>query len=226
MRAWFLLCFLLAPLGAGLPLADQAVVAALAFAEGQAAGRAGKYTFKVVQLPIVPALRPGAAAVEASHLSKLEPQGRFFVALRVNVDGRPAGTMRVDLEGQWMGEVLKARTSLARRQALTEDLVERVPMEGQPPAGALSDIPQGMRLRIPVTVGRILTRADLEPIPLINPGDKVRVVAVAGDLTVQAEGTARSGGVIGDAIRLEMPSRRMISAHITAPGEARILFAK
>lgn len=207
-------------------LGDQAAAVALAFAEGQAAGRPGQYAFKVVQPPVVPFVRPGHAVLEPTHLSKPEPKGRFFVAFRILVDGRPAGALRVDLEGRWAGTLLKARTSLARRQVLTGDLVEAVPMEGQPPAGALTELPEGMRVRLPVSAGKFLTQADLEPIPLIATGDKVRILAQSGPLTIHAEGIARSGGLMGDRIRLEMPSRRQITARISGPGEATLPFGK
>lgn len=226
MRALVLLLLAIAGLAAGEPLADQATAAALAFAEAQNAGHPGQITFKVLQPPVVPHLRGGTVVVEPSHLSKQEPTGRFFVGLRVLVDGRLAATMRVDLEGRWFGDVLKARTSLARRQPLTEDLVEKMPLEGQPPAGVLVELPEGMRVRAAVTAGKVLTRSDLEPIPLINPGDKVRLIATSGDLTIQAEALARSGGIVGDRIRLEMPSRRQVTAEISGPGEALMRFAK
>jgi flagella basal body P-ring formation protein FlgA len=78
-----------------------------------------------------------------------------------------------------------------------------------------------------VSPGRILLRTDLEAIPLVNPGDPVRLEVVDGDLAITLDAVARSGGAAGDKIRLEMPtSRKVIQGVVTGPGEARARWAK
>ena len=218
---------LLAPyLGAQGSLADQASAEALAYAEGQVVGQAGHYAFKVLQPPFIPLLRAGKPVLEVSHLSKQPPQGRFFAAVKVLVEGRPAGTLRVEMEGQWVGEVLKAKESLRRKQVLTEDLIERVPVEGQPPAGALTELAPGLRTRAAVQAGKFLTQADVEPIPLVNIGEKVRLIGQHEALSIHAEAIARSSGLLGDRVRLEMPSHKQITAIVTGPGQATLIFSK
>lgn len=229
VATWFLLSALAwgqAPPPAPVP--DGAAVVqlmdtALAFAKKQAAETGGTYRFKVVQPPHLPPVPPGRLAFEASHLSKQEPMGRFFVVVGVKVDGERAAMARVDLEGTWVGQLLRAKRDLTRKTVLTMDLLESAPFEGVPPEGALTALPPSQRLRGPVAEGHILTRADLEPIPLVKSGEKVRLTATSDALTIAMDTVARSRGGLGDHVRLEAPgSRRIVTAVVTGPGEARL----
>lgn len=224
MRAATLL--LLAPaLMAQAPVspAERLADAALAFAKAEAAKLGGEHTFKIAQPPRVPVVRAGTLTFEPSHLSKREPLGRFFVVVALKVDGEKVGMARVDLDGSWVGTVLRAKGDLARKTELSADQVEPSPFEGVPPEGALTAIPEGQRLMRAVISGKILTRADLEPVPLIQSGDKVRLTATHDSLSITLDTTARSRGGLGDRVRLEAPgARRQVTAVITGPGEAKL----
>ena len=209
-----------APLG--VPV-ERLVDTALAFARQEAAATGGTYRFSLVQPPRLPALPPGTVSFEASRLSKAEPVGRFFTVVEVKVDGARAATVRVDLDGAWIGTVLRARKDLPRKAELTMDQLEATPFEGVPPVGALGELPPGQRLRGPLSEGRILTRGDLESIPLVQSGDRVKVTCQDQGLTITLEALARSRGGLGEHVRLEAPgSRRTILAVVTGPGEAQL----
>lgn len=196
---------------------------ALAFAKAEAAKLGGEHTFKVAQPPRMPNTRPGTLTFEPTHLSKREPLGRFFVVVAYKVDGDRVGVTRVDLEGSWVGTVLRAKGDLTRQTELTADHVEPSPFEGVPPEGVLTTVPPGFRLMRSVVSGKILTRADLEAIPLIQSGDKVRLTGSHDSLTVSVDTTARSRAGLGDRVRLEAPgARRQVTAIVTGPGEARV----
>jgi flagella basal body P-ring formation protein FlgA len=196
---------------------------ALAFAKAEAGKRGGSYTFKLAQPPAIPLTRPGTLSFEAALLSKHDPVGRFFVVVAVKVEGEKVGMTRVDLEGSWVGTVFRAKGDLARQTNLTADLVEASPFEGVPPPGVLTEIPEDYRLMRWVASGKILTRSDLEAIPLVEPGDKVRLTASREALTITIDTTARSRAGIGDRVRLETQGgRRPITAIVTGPGEARL----
>ena len=210
--------------GEDLPSRIQAE--AIAFAEARVAAQPGSYVFRVLKAPAMPSLKSGEVTLEASHLSKQDPSGHCFVAVKVMVNGRPAGMARVDLEGLWKGELLRAKTSLGRKQPLEEDLFERVPFEGQLPAGAMTNLPEDMRLRQPLQAGKWLTRADLESIPIVTAGERVHFIASCGGLSLETEATARSSGAKGEAVRLELPTRKMVTAKVTGLSEARLDFAK
>lgn len=222
------LCFglLASTLWGGEDLPSRVQAEAVAFAEARVAAQPGSYVFRVLKVPILPPLKAGAVTLEASHLSKQDPSGRCFVAIKVLVDGRPAGMSRVDLEGLWKGELLRAKTSLPRKQALAEDLFDRVPFEGQLPGGAMTEVPEGMRLRQPLQAGKWLIRADMEAVPIVTAGERVRLTASWEALTVGTEATARSSGALGDSVRLELPTHKIITAKVTGTGEARLEFAK
>jgi len=199
---------------------------ALAYAEAQAAGIEGSLSIRVLRPPSIPRLPAGKVRLEPTHASKQTFTGPFFVAFRVFVDDRPAGSARVDLEGRWVGTLLRTRTPLARKAVPSEEQLERIPFEGVPPSGAITEFPSGFQLKVPVSAGRILCRSDLQAIPLISIGDPVKLQLVCGSLVVAATTVARSSGALGDKIRLELPnSRRAIQALITGVGEARIVWA-
>lgn len=205
------------------PALERLADTALAFAQAEAVKLGGEHRFKVAQPPHLPMTRPGALAFEASHLSKREPMGRFFVVVTVKVDGEKVGMVRVDLEGTWVGTVLRAKGDLARRTELTDEQVESGAFEGVPPEGALTALPEGQRLMRAVPAGRILTRGDLEVIPLVQSGDKVRLTASHETLSISLDTIARSRAGLGDRVRLEAPgSRRAVTAIVTGPGEARL----
>jgi len=211
--------FAQAPVSPAETLAETALV----FAKVEAEKLGGGHTFKVAQPPRVPITRTGVLTFEATHLSKKEPLGRFFVVVLYKVDGERVGMTRVDLEGNWVGTVLRAKGDLARQTELTDAQVEASPFEGVPPEGVLTEIPESKRLMRSVVAGKILTRADLEAIPVIQSGDKVRLTATHESLTVSVDTTARSRAGLGDRVRLEAPgARRQVTGIVTGPGEAKL----
>ena len=218
----FLACFLLCTaLLAGeevpLPAGDRLQTQALAYAEAQVAGQEGKYVFKVLGHSLLPRALKGELVFEPAHLSRAELTGRFFASFNALDDGRNLGMVRVDLEGRWTGRLLRARAALPRRTVPTEGQVEAFDFEGTPPPGALRDLPEGFR---------VLVKADLEPVPLVNMGDPVRLELVQGGLTISVDALARSVGAMGDKVRLEVPtSHKMLQAVVTGPGEARLEWA-
>jgi len=206
-----------------LPASDRLQAQALAYAQSAVAGLDGTYTFKYISNSILPRVTKGDLTFEPTHLSRTDPTGRFYASFNVQNQGRTIGMVRVDLEGQWTGKLLRCHAALPRKAVPAEGQLEAFEFEGTPPAGALRSLPEGMRLRGPVAQGHILVRADLEPIPLVLMGDTVRVELVQGDLSITAEAVARSSGALGEKVRLEMPvAHKMLQAVVTGPDEARV----
>ena len=203
---------------------DRLQTQALDFAQAQAAGRPGTYTFKVLGNSLLPRSAQGELSFESAHLSRPDLAGRFYISYNVMNGVRSLGMARVDLDGRWTGSLLKFRTAGARRTVPTEEQLERFDYEGAPPAGALGELPAGYRLRNAVLPGHLLTQADLEPIPLVNLGDTVRVEMVDGALSVRVDALALGAGAEGARIRLELPSsHKFLQAVVTGPGEARVV---
>jgi flagella basal body P-ring formation protein FlgA len=201
--------------------AEHLADAALAFANLEAAKLGGEYTIKLAQPPRVPRTLPGVLSFEASHLSKHEPLGRFFVVLTVKVNGESVGMTRVDLDGSWVGTVLRAKGGLARLTELTADVVDPSPFTGVPPPGFLTGIPEGQRIMRAVASGKILTHGDLEAIPLVVAGDKVRLTMTRDALTISLDTTALNRAGLGDRVRLvTQGGRKPLTAIVTGPGEA------
>ncbi len=203
-------------------LAERLQREAVEFAQNQAKVCEGEYRIRATKPPVLPRVKGAEVRFEPSHLSKREPTGAFFAVFRVMVDGRLVGSARVDLEGRWTGKLLKVTEPLARKSVPAESQLEEVDFEGNPPPGALLRFPSGFRLRANVAAGHTLTQADLEPIPLVNPGERIRLTVQSGALTISAEGTARSPGAQGDKVRVELPSRKWVQGVVTGPNEVRV----
>jgi flagella basal body P-ring formation protein FlgA len=198
-------------------------VQALAFAENAARNFPGEYTIQISRPPTLPLLKPGRLTFEAERLSKQEPIGRFFVVFRVSVDGILTTTARVELESTWSGSLYQAKDTLQRKALITETDFEAVDFEGIPPTGALKELPKEARLRQPMQTGKVLKQMDVEPVPLINATDKVRVTFQNGALKIVSGATARSNGAKGDRVRLEMDgSKKIVQALVIGHGEASI----
>lgn len=207
----------------GAPFAARLAEQAVAFAEGEAARLPGSYRIRLVQPPVLPPAPKGELRIDTLRLSKAEPTGRFFVTARLLADGRPAGFARVDLEGSWSGSLLRARESLPRKTVPEPSQLEPATFEGTPPPGALMAFPEGMRLRQPVNAGKVLTRADLEPVPLVQAGERVKLTASVPGLTILVEGTARSTGGQGERVRVEVGgTRKLVQAVVSGQGETRL----
>lgn len=210
-----------------LPPLERLQTEAVAYAEAQAAALQGTYVFRVVKPPLLPKVAdPGRLTFQPDHLSRRELGGIFFVSFKAFLDGRPLGLVRVDLEGRWTGKLLRTQAALGRKTVPGPGQVEPVDFEGAPPAGALSEFPDGYRLRAPVPPGHILVRQDLETIPVVVAGEPVRLELVSGSLVIAVEALARTNGAMGEKVRLEMPSsHKNIQAVVSGPGEARVQWA-
>lgn len=224
LAGFFLACW---ALGAGeeapnLQLPERLQREAVAYAESMAKGGSGDYVIRATKTPTLPRLKGTEIRFEPSHLSKREPSGAFFAVFKVMENGRLAGNARVELEGRWSGKLLKTLGPLGRKSVPAEGQLEEVPFEGNPPPGALTAFPSGFRLRANLSAGHTLVLADLEPIPLVNAGEHVRLTVQSQGLTISADATARSNGAMGDKVRLELPSRKWVQAIVTGTGEAKV----
>jgi flagella basal body P-ring formation protein FlgA len=204
-------------------LASRLAEAALAFAEAEAAKLPGSYKILLVQPPVAPRILHGDPRIEVSHLSKKEPTGRFFVALKVTVEGRLAGYVRVDLDGTWTGNLLKAKEDLVRKAIPEPSQLDSTPFEGLPPPGALTAFPEGYRLRQAVQAGRFITRGGLELVPMVRAGERVRLTATFQGLSIAMEGVARNSAARGERVRVELSgTRKLVQGTASGEGEVRL----
>jgi flagella basal body P-ring formation protein FlgA len=196
-------------------------IQALVFAENSAANMPGEYTFQVSSPPKLPPLKPGRLSFEADRLSKEDPVGRFFIVFRVFLDGRQATTTRVEMEGTWSGTLYQAINAHQRKAVISEDDFLMIRFEGVPPSGAVKALPDNVRLRQPLNIGKILTHMDIEPVPLVNATDRVRVTLQNGPLQIISVATARSNAAKGGRVRLEMDgSKKIVQGIVIGPCEA------
>lgn len=101
-------------------------------------------------------------------------------------------------------EALVAADTVKRRDPVTaaDVMVSRVEVTGID--NVLTDTAAigNMRAARPLRPGRVLTARDIEPIPLVDRGDRVTILASVGGVKLVAGGVAREGGGINQIIRV------------------------
>ncbi len=159
--------------------------------------------FKVRGRKKLPLGRIGLALKDPGRKKLL---GRFNVQVAVTVDGKACGN--VILSG-WLNRfepVVCAGRALPKHAVVTaEDLKLDVIDISRAPGGLVGtlDAAVGKRVRNSVRAGAYFRENMLETPPVIHKGDRVKLVARTGALTVRAMGKALADAGMGEQIRVE-----------------------
>lgn len=147
-------------------------------------------------------------------LKKVELRG----ATSVQVYGAgelPLSTSEKDWD--WTSQVVVVTRDVARGEILARaDLAvqEREGSAGLRDEGSLADF-LGLRATRYLKKGTVLNSLSAEPVPVVERGAQVRIVAVQASICVSAPGTARGTGNRGDLIPVENAlSRQIVYAEI------------
>jgi len=118
-----------------------------------------------------------------------------------------------------------ARRALHRNDVLTADDLEIV----ERPAASLPyeyfstlDAAVGMTLRRSLPAGSVLVPAAVDRPSVIERGARVTVVARAGGVEVSAEGVALHRAALGERVRVETRSGRIVEGRAEAPDRVRV----
>jgi flagella basal body P-ring formation protein FlgA len=145
-------------------------------------------------------------------------QGRFNLPAAVTVDGKDCGT--VILSG-WVDRfepVVCAGRALPRHTEVTaDDLKLSVVNISRAPHNIVTtlDGAVGKRVRNSVRAGAYLRDNMLETPPVILKGDRVKLEATSGALTVRALGKALGDAGVGEQIKVEnISSKKRITGRV------------
>lgn len=148
--------------------------------------------------------------------------GRQQVSVDVLIDGSIYAKKTVGLNLKASGPVLVASQAIKAKEPLTASNT-RVEQRDIPSASAgyLSAAPDD-NARIAsksISAGTAITRDMLAARPAVSKGDPVIIAVRSNGVKVVVKGTASQDGLIGDSVRVSLPStREQIQATVTQPG--------
>ncbi len=155
-------------------------------------------------------------------------RGPVVAELVVRDGGETMRTRRISARVDVFQRVFGVAEPLRRgRRLTTADLVElRVPHTTLARDAIVEPaLIEGAMLRRTVKPGEPIREAWLQVPPLVNRGDRIRMVAVRGALRMTARGEALSDGARGAYIRVRnLDSRKIVSGRVVGPGEIEMEF--
>jgi flagella basal body P-ring formation protein FlgA len=123
-------------------------------------------------------------------------------------------------------QVVIVKRPLKRGGIIGEDDVSLSERDiSQMPQGYITSLDEaiGQKMTRQMVNGQIITPLQMEQAELIRKGDQVVIIAKSGTLLVRMPGEALSDGGLGEQIRVRnLNSKRVIKAHVTAPGQVEV----
>jgi flagella basal body P-ring formation protein FlgA len=161
---------------------------------------------------------PESSKIKIFLLSEKEPRGMVPIRLEIYDSGKLLKAMVFTVEVKIFEDVVVTAKKLDRNEKISPDklVVEYRDVTGFTDIYFKSPDQIGnQRTKSIIPKGRILGRSSLEDIPLINQGDKVKIVAEMGGIKVWACGRAREDGRLGEEIKItNMDSKKIITARV------------
>jgi len=194
-----------------------------------------RYRDKAAEVEVVVLSPDEAVTVPAGRLDmRVRPRGvqealgRRMFEVAFLLEGKEVRTVRVLAEVTMQADVLTVTRSVRPEETLeAEDLkVSRVTL---PSAGHdfVTDLDQavGKRVTRPLREESPIRLSSLALPEVVQKGDQVTIEVKHGGLLIQANGTSKSGGSIGQSITvLNQDSKKEIRAKVVGPGTVRVEF--
>jgi len=166
-------------------------------------------------------------------LQVLEPEprqitGRISLRVRVEVGGEKFGWLTLSGWVERYDTVVCTSRYLSRGTVLAPDDVQYKRMNiSRLPGAVVRDLDGaiGKRLRRDMKAGNYLRQNMLAVPPLIQKGDKVKLVARGGNIRIVTYGTAKESGGAGEQIRIEnMTSEKTILGRVRDASTVDVIF--
>jgi len=156
--------------------------------------------------------------VKVFILSKREPRGVVPIRVEIYSQDKLLKSKVFTVEVKIYEDVVVCAKKLNRHEEITPD---KLKVENRDVTNffdsyfkSKEDI-ENRRATKTMPKGRILSKSSLEDIPLVNRGDKVRIIAQIGGVKVWAFGTAHQDGRLGERIKIKnTDSKKIITAEV------------
>lgn len=182
-----------------------------------------KWWLERLNLPDELLLPPGELRVEPkANPGELSP-GSLFLRLEIFVNGESYRLLPVTCRLRAEAEVLVAGRDLEKHTILTATDYRRELREVTGEEILIPPAPGAYRTARPVRAGRILGNRDLEPVPIVSKGSKVKIIARGQTFFATVEGLAQEDGGLGQEITVKnIWSGKVIRATVSGPGEVEV----
>lgn len=189
---------------------------------------ASDFTVEAVTPPEDVLVPQGNLIIRPSLPNFTNPTDRFFVSVALEVDGRVARSLSVEMNVEASATVAVAARQLTRGEAITPENVRfelrRVGADLRRYVTSEREL-QGKMLAAGVAEGSPIMASALSDRILVKRGDTVNLVARAGRVEVLAVGEARAGGRMGDRVEvLNHSSGRIVVGEITGDKTIKVNF--
>ena len=170
----------------------------------------------------------GHISLAPFNRNKKPIKGSFSLIMAVQVDGKDAG--RLTLSG-WVNRyepVVCAARYISRGEILTSnDIVLKKINISKAPA-RLVRMPEnavGKQGKTSLRAGGVVRQRQLESPPMIEKGERVKILAISGGIQVATLGIAMNEGREGEQIKVEnIASKKLVVGRVTNRSTVEVLF--
>jgi flagella basal body P-ring formation protein FlgA len=170
----------------------------------------------------------GKIVVTPSGNRKGDIKGKTKLRLAVSVDGEACGQVTVSGWVDRYARVVFAVREIPRDTVLSaDDLCLKRTNIAKAPDRLVYDIAEavGKRARSKLQAGKYLQPHKLSEIPLIEKGDRVKLLLSAGPVSISTLGKAKADGSAGDRIRVEnLSSEKTVVGRVLDASTVEVLF--
>ncbi|MBD3234622.1 MAG: flagellar basal body P-ring formation protein FlgA [candidate division Zixibacteria bacterium] len=152
-----------------------------------------------------------------------------YLPLEITIDDSAEGDYSCYLKIRFSSfkKVVVSKQFIRKGEFLSNDncLLKSVDVIGES-GGKITDLTQleGLRARKNLNEAEVLTDDDMEPIPDVFRGGKVKITAEFGTIKVAADGIAREDGWVGDYIRVKnLQTNKTVTGKLNGSGEVEVV---
>lgn len=161
---------------------------------------------------------PEDSDIRISLLSDKEPKGIVPIRVEIYNSEKLLKTTVLTVEVKIYEDVVVTAKKLDRNEKITADILTTERRDVTNFTDSYFKSPDqiiNQRAKSIIPKGRILGKGSVEDIPLVNQGDKVKILAEIGGIKVWAYGTAREDGKLGEEIKItNADSKKTITARV------------
>ncbi|MDX9786431.1 MAG: flagellar basal body P-ring formation chaperone FlgA [Desulfobacterales bacterium] len=170
----------------------------------------------------------GKLALTIAPCGKQALMGNVSLSATVRVNGKKCGKLTLLGWVDRFARAVCAARAVAHHAILTEaDLTVKSVNLSEYPPGVLVDIAEaaGQLAKVSIRPGTPIRSAMLEVPPLVQKGNRVKILAGSGKLKVTTMGIAKSSGGMGEQVRVENPtSNKIIIGRVSGESTVDVLF--
>nr|MBI3612527.1 flagellar basal body P-ring formation protein FlgA [Nitrospirota bacterium] len=207
---------------------EQLRLAVRSYLERRLQGKAEEVEVQILNVDEPVTVAPGLLEVRVKGRGLLENFGRRLFDVALLVDGKEVRTLRLLAEITVLADVVTVTRTVQPQETLeAEDLtLARLPLPGES-HDFLTEAEQavGKRVTRPIRAESPVRTSSLAIPEVVHKGEDVTIEFRHGGLLIQASGTSKMSGHVGQPITvLNQDSKREVRGIVVGPGVVRVEF--